>query len=246
MANGRPPGDGPDRFPGRPLKKGANEEGLSNLGRQMRSGADEGYVANEEGLKTLGARVDAANPRGRRRSGKARWSRQRKVVVSLLCVVALLAVAVGGTYGYLWYRFDQIDKVHIADEVSASSGQPFTILVIGSDSRVGDTGEAAQNFGSSSVVTGQRSDVVQLWRVTPASKTIQVLSIPRDTVVTMLPPDNSQFGTYNRINSSYNSRSTSPASRTRSTRWAASISTSRTRPRTPTPASTSRPRAASS
>ena len=35
-----------------------------------------------------------------------------------------IAVAVGGTYGYLWYRFDQINKVHIADEVSASSGQP--------------------------------------------------------------------------------------------------------------------------
>ena len=127
------------------------------------------------------------------------------MVVSLLCVVALIAVAAGGVYGYARYRYDQIPKVHILDEVAAASGQPFTILVIGSDSRVGDTGEAEQHFGSSSVVTGQRSDVVQLWRVTPDNKTIQVLSIPRDTVVTMLPPDNSQFGTYNRINSSYNS-----------------------------------------
>ena len=55
------------------------------------------------------------------------------------------------------------------------------------------------------MVTGQRSDVVQLWRVTPSTKQIQILSIPRDTVVSMLPPDSSQFGTYNRINSSYNS-----------------------------------------
>ena len=31
------------------------------------------------------------------------------------------------------------------------------------------------------------------------------MSIPRDTVVSMLAPDTSQFGTYNRINSSYNS-----------------------------------------
>jgi LCP family protein required for cell wall assembly len=30
------------------------------------------------------------------------------------------------------------------------------------------------------------------------------MSIPRDTVVTMLPPDSQQYGTYNRINSSYN------------------------------------------
>ena len=55
------------------------------------------------------------------------------------------------------------------------------------------------------MVTGQRSDVVQLWRVTPSTKQIQIVSIPRDTVVTMLPPDSAQFGTYNRINSSYNS-----------------------------------------
>ena len=53
-------------------------------------------------------------------------------------------------------------------------------------------------------MTGQRSDVVQLWRVTPSAKTIQIVSIPRDTVVTMLSPDSSQYDTYNRINSSYN------------------------------------------
>ena len=66
------------------------------------------------------------------------------------------------------------------------------------------TGQGVQAFGSSSVVTGQRSDVLQLWRVTPATKQIQIVSIPRDTVVSMLPPDTSQYGTYNRINSAYN------------------------------------------
>ena len=115
-----------------------------------------------------------------------------------------MAVA-GGSYGYLRYRFDQINKIHVADEVAVQSGQPFTVLVIGSDSRVGDTGAQAQAFGSASEVTGQRSDVVQLWRVSPSTKQIQIVSIPRDTVVTMLPPDSEQFGTYNRINSSYNS-----------------------------------------
>ena len=46
---------------------------------------------------------------------------------------------------------------------------------------------------------------MQLWRVTPSTKQIQIVSIPRDTVVSMLPPDSSQYGTYNRINSSFNS-----------------------------------------
>ena len=79
------------------------------------------------------------------------------------------------------------------------------MLVIGSDSRAGESSSAAGSFGSASQVTGQRSDVVQLWRVTPSTKQIQILSIPRDTVVSMLPPDSAQFGTYNRINSSYSS-----------------------------------------
>ena len=123
-------------------------------------------------------------------------------MVSLCALIVLLAAVVGAGYAYVWYRYNQINKVHINAEVAAASGAPFTILVIGSDSRVG---ESSQAFGSSSVVTGQRSDVVQLWRVTPSTKQIQVLSIPRDTVVSMLPPDSAQFGTYNRINSSFNS-----------------------------------------
>jgi LCP family protein required for cell wall assembly len=163
-------------------------------------------VANESGLNALGARIDSERGRrGVRRSGKPRWSRAKKTVVALCALLVLAVAVVGGTYGYLWYRYNQISKVHINDEVAADSGAPFTILVIGSDTRVGESSQAAQSFGSSSVVTGQRSDVVQLWRVTPSTKQIQIVSIPRDTVVSMLPPDTSQYGTYNRINSSYNS-----------------------------------------
>ncbi len=169
----------------------------------MQSG-DPGRVANESGLKALGARIDDGGKKASRRSGKPKWSAGKKTVVVLLSVFVVAAAAIGGSYAYLWYRYNQIDKVHIADEVSAAGGQPFTILVIGSDTRVGESASQAQQFGSSSDVTGQRSDVVQLWRVNPSAKTIQIVSIPRDTVVTMLPPDSSQYGTYNRINSSYN------------------------------------------
>jgi LCP family protein required for cell wall assembly len=203
MANGRPPGDGPDRSPERRRGKLANQEGLAALGKQMRTEPAAESVANESGLRALGARIDSdrARPKVRRRSGKPKWSRGKKTVVALLSILVLLVAVVGGGYGYLRYRYDQINKVHISAEVAAANGGPFTILVIGSDSRVGE-GTA---FGSASVVTGQRSDVVQLWRVTPSTKQIQILSIPRDTVVSMLGSDVSQFGTYNRINSSYNS-----------------------------------------
>src|SRR5580658_5685829 len=211
MANGRPPDDGSSRSSRRRRARIANAGGLEALGSQVGRGTRPDAVPNEEGLRKLGERIDESRGgrRSRRRArgangggGKRHWTTERKIVTVLVSLVVLGTLAVAGGYGYLRYRFDQINKVHISDEVAAQSGQPFTILVIGSDSRVG---ENAKDFGSASEVTGQRSDVVQLWRVTPATKQLQILSIPRDTVVTMLGKDVSQFGQYNRINSSFNS-----------------------------------------
>jgi LCP family protein required for cell wall assembly len=167
----------------------------------MRRGARPDAVANESGLRNLGERIEKSGGR-RGKKNKRPWSLERKIVTVLSCLVVVALLAVAGGYGYLRYRYDQIAKVHISDEVTAQSGQPFTVLVIGSDSRVG---ENAKEFGSASEVTGQRSDVVQLWRVTPSTKQLQILSIPRDTVVSMLGSDVNQFGQYNRINSSFNS-----------------------------------------
>jgi LCP family protein required for cell wall assembly len=166
----------------------------------VQGGSGAGRVANESGLRALGEKVHGKSDR--RRNGKRKWSARRKVVASLSTLVVLALLAVAGAYGYGRYEFDRTAKANYSAEVAAQSGQPFTILVIGSDSRVG---ENATDFGSASEVTGQRSDVVQLWRVTPATKSIQVLSIPRDTVVSMVGSDVAQFGTYNRINSSFNS-----------------------------------------
>ncbi len=122
------------------------------------------------------------------------------MVTALASVLVLVLLAAGGGYIYLQRTIDSINGLHISDEVAVQNGAPFTILVIGSDSRVG---ENAQQFGSTAEVAGQRSDVVQLWRVTPSKKEVEVVSIPRDTVVSMLGSDVSQFGNDNRINSSF-------------------------------------------
>ncbi|HLG68698.1 MAG TPA: LCP family protein [Acidimicrobiales bacterium] len=117
--------------------------------------------------------------------------------------MAALAVAlVAGGWGYLQYRFDQFKKVHVAHEVDQVPGQPFNVLVLGSDSRVG---ESSPQFGSSSVVQGQRSDVDMIVHVVPATRQVSILSIPRDTLVSMVGQDASEFGRFNRINASYNS-----------------------------------------
>jgi LCP family protein required for cell wall assembly len=227
MASGRPPDDGSSRSSRRGRDKVANAGGLEALGKQL--GRDTtpagtggggtgdpaggtGRVANESGLQALGARIDqaggrrkrgssrAGRPRGARRSGRPRWSARRKIVVALSFVLILVLLAVGGSYLFLQRSIDSINKLHINDEVAVQSGAPFTVLVIGSDSRVG---ENSKEFGSTTQVAGQRSDVVQLWRFTPSTKQVQVLSIPRDTVVSMLGSDVNEFGNDNRINTAF-------------------------------------------
>jgi LCP family protein required for cell wall assembly len=183
----------------------------------MGSHATAGSVANEFGLQSLGERIDEAHGRprpgrpgrhgrhgrpGRHGRRPARWSVRRKVLIALASLVVLAGLAAGGGYIFLQRSIDSINKLHVADEVAVQNGAPFTVLVVGSDTRVGQN---SKDFGSAAEVVGQRSDVVQLWRVTPSKKLIQVISIPRDTVVSMLGADASQFGTFNRINSAFDS-----------------------------------------
>ncbi len=85
------------------------------------------------------------------------------------------------------------------------SGKPFNILVIGSDSRAGLTGLVARQSGATSdTVDGQRSDSVKIVHVDPAAGTINMISIPRDTMVTLLA-NQSLYGKFNRINVNFGS-----------------------------------------
>jgi LCP family protein required for cell wall assembly len=54
-------------------------------------------------------------------------------------------------------------------------------------------------------VGGQRSDVDMIWHVVPSTKKITIVSIPRDTLVSMVGKNVTTFGQLNRINASYNS-----------------------------------------
>jgi len=58
---------------------------------------------------------------------------------------------------------------------------------------------AAQTGASTGQASGQRSDVVKIMHVNPANGTITVLSIPRDTVTTLLA-NQGLYGKANRLN----------------------------------------------
>jgi LCP family protein required for cell wall assembly len=65
-----------------------------------------------------------------------------------------------------------------------SAAPPETILLVGSDSRAALEGTAsAGEYGSASETSGARSDTIILVRLVPATKQIEMLSIPRDLYV---------------------------------------------------------------
>jgi LCP family protein required for cell wall assembly len=162
-------------------------------------------VANESGLRRLGDEMVGGKVvrNGYRRSGRPRWTGRRKVLTFISSVVAVVLLAVGGGYAYVHYRFDQIPKSHDPSLVAELPGEPFNMLVVGSDSRAGLTPLQQSQFGTSNQVVGQRSDVTMVWHVNPATKQITILSIPRDTLVSMVGAGVSSLGQFNRINASF-------------------------------------------
>ncbi len=120
---------------------------------------------------------------------------------SILLVAALLF---GGLYGYTYWRISNFPKVTVKGLTPRPANGPFNVLIVGSDSRAfaGDSGSNAQQYGASSSVGGQRSDVTIVARVNPATHSVRLLSIPRDTYV-KIPGTIANVSGYNRINTAF-------------------------------------------
>ena len=112
---------------------------------------------------------------------------------SLLLVFLVVATTAG--YGYVHYRFNQIRSVKVPGLHKSSSGRPFNLLVVGSDSRAGLDDQDGSRYGD---VGGQRNDTTLVVRVEPAKKRVSMLSIPRDLVVPI-----AGTGAENRINAAF-------------------------------------------
>jgi LCP family protein required for cell wall assembly len=179
---------------GEPAPEGATAAGVAAVGSALPTPAPN-RVSPDLTAPTRGTR------QGRRKK-KAKRNWLDRVLLGAVIVVALALVAVGSTYAYLQYRFSQVAKVDVRHLKVAPPGQPFNVLLIGSDSRSAESSSDATHFGTESQSAGQRSDVVKIVHVVPATGQANVLSIPRDTMVSVAGNTN-ETGTYNRINSTY-------------------------------------------
>jgi LCP family protein required for cell wall assembly len=134
-----------------------------------------------------------------------RW--RRRIIYALSAILVLAVLAVGGGYYYVNYRYNQIKKIHAPHLVKAAPpGKPFNILLVGSDSRafVGNNTTLGSEVGNDADTGGQRSDVTMVARFVPATKTVTVISIPRDLWVN-IPGNISGVSGMNRINAAFDS-----------------------------------------
>jgi LCP family protein required for cell wall assembly len=146
--------------------------------------------------------------RRERRKARKKQGRRRKpgerILRGVIIAVVVLLVAVGAGYGYFRYQWSKVVSNPCHTCVAAANGQPYNVLLIGSDSRSGETAAEATQFGDVADAAGQRSDTIKIVHVDPASGTASTLSIPRDTYVTLSDmAAGSGLSSENKINSAF-------------------------------------------
>jgi LCP family protein required for cell wall assembly len=109
-------------------------------------------------------------------------TRRRWGSIAVQASIAILALLVLAAAGVVWHVTNSVTgSVHtvpvdaLAPATSDTNGKPMTILLLGSDLRLGDDVTAG--------VSGQRADAIMLVRFNADRTRIDVLSIPRDSWV---------------------------------------------------------------
>lgn len=105
-------------------------------------------------------------------------------------------------YGYIHVKYGQIDKINLCKSLrrcgSDDPGGPMNVLLVGSDTRATESADDQQHFGSSNLVSGQRSDTIMVLHIDPREQKAAILSIPRDTYLPIFGTSHSD-----RVNTAY-------------------------------------------
>jgi LCP family protein required for cell wall assembly len=116
-----------------------------------------------------------------------RYRRRRRVLkwIALVLVVALVAAGAIFLYG-LRYTNQLLDKgrTEVGGLTQAGAGQPFNVLLVGSDSREG-LSEAERKRLAVGEAGGRRTDTIIVLHVSPRNRKAAMISIPRDLKVTI-------------------------------------------------------------
>ncbi len=136
-------------------------------------------VANEKGLRALGESITAAQPRASTRRRRIKWT------LGIVGIVVVLIVA--GVGGYAWYLNHLVHRIAVkglaAGETHGTESGTENILLVGSTDRCALKKQYIGYGICSQGVNGINSDVVMILHLNPTTKTVSILSIPRDLFV---------------------------------------------------------------
>jgi LCP family protein required for cell wall assembly len=147
-------------------------------------------VANEEGLRALGESIAAAKPRSSKRRRRIKWT------LSVVGIVIVLVVA--GVGGYAFYLNHLVHRITVkglaAGETHGSESGTENILLVGSTDRCALKKQYIGYGICNQGVNGINSDVVMILHLNPKTRTVSILSIPRDLFI-----PNARIGGANKI-----------------------------------------------
>jgi LCP family protein required for cell wall assembly len=153
-----------------------------------------GSDPREEGLQALGRAIDESATGGRaRHAGRGRGRRRAKprrlrwLKRTLIVLLAVIVLAVAGAAGYVWYLDHKVHRITVngltAGATTGADAGTENILMVGSTTRCGLKKQTAAYGLCTEGVTGVNSDVVMILHLDPNTKTVSVLSLPRDLFV---------------------------------------------------------------
>jgi LCP family protein required for cell wall assembly len=149
----------------------------SNTGRGETSAQK---IANHDRLIAMGEAVNRRHGKSERQrpAGHRRvWLRRSLIAVGV--VIVLIVAGVAADYYYLGSLVHKIKVNHLQSSSAASEN----ILLIGSTTRCGLKQQNAAYGLCSQGVTGVNSDIDMILHLDPATHSVSLLSIPRDTFV---------------------------------------------------------------
>jgi len=155
-----------------------------SVGRSPYSARRATGLANAHRLTALGEAVDERagvkrTSRNRRRSSR---SRRRKLLIrGAIALGVVVVLIVGGVVGDYFYLGSLLKRQHVGHLQSA--GASVNILLIGSTTRCGLKVQNPKYGTCAGGTTGVNSDIDMVVHLDPATHTVSLLSIPRDTFV---------------------------------------------------------------
>jgi LCP family protein required for cell wall assembly len=137
-------------------------------------------LANEEGLRALGQNIDAARPRYANR-------RRRRLNRTLAVLVTVGVLVVVGVVGYGFYLNHLVHRIAVkglaTGETHGTEKGTENILLVGSTDRCALKKQYIGYGICNQGVDGINSDVVMILHLNPNTKTVSILSIPRDLFI---------------------------------------------------------------